>query len=655
MERHILPTYFRHNKYASFQRQLNYFGFRKLHKARDNDQSSIYCQPFFIKNDPSRMLLIKRKTHRLKGSTPRNGLTPRNNLTRSPIAIDDFSFYPQTTYDMESIPMFTRTKSISDPMIYLPQNNNSTPTNYNQQFNCFDQFVPNPFLCTQTIDNSYCRPHALSEPIVMFNTMPNAALATPVANPDMQIETNMALEFATMQVWNNDLMSLDMTPIPFDQIADDSKLFTKEDLDLLCQDSLESCFFPSEATTTTSKMSFTTVVAPFLASLYEILSKEDPAIISWCDDGKSFVVHDYDGMERDILPTYFRHNKFASFQRQLNYFGFRKMHKAKESDQSSIYSQPYFIKSDPSRMLQIKRKTQRLKTPTAGNTPSNSNRRPSTGASDFSFYSNEPPAFTRSKSFSDPMLYHTQYVPPLTRSASNPQGYEMRPQNEFESPFLPVNDSVFELNNYRPVLELPQDMYTQPLQYTPGVDTRMALEMSNMKVASWGDVVPVMETHSDNQVNDIQPIPFVGNQEQVAPFLATLYEILTKENPAVISWCHEGKAFVVYDYDHMEKYILPTYFRHNKFASFQRQLNYFGFRKLHKAKENDYSSVYCQPNFIRDEPNRMLLIKRKTHRPKVSTPQNGGDNVIAIPIICRSRSASAPPAAATTTSLPLSR
>ncbi|EQC39248.1 hypothetical protein SDRG_03453 [Saprolegnia diclina VS20] len=133
----------------------------------------------------------------------------------------------------------------------------------------------------------------------------------------------------------------------------------------------------------------------------------------------------------------------------------------------------------------------------------------------------------------------------------------------------------------------------------------------------------------------------------VAPFLATLYEILTKERPSTISWCHDGKAFVVYDYDAMESHILPTYFRHNKFASFQRQLNYFGFRKLHKAKENDYSSVYCQPNFIRDDPNRMLLIKRKTHRPKATTPRNGVDNVIAIPILVRSRSASEPPAATT--------
>ncbi|KDO35593.1 hypothetical protein SPRG_00435 [Saprolegnia parasitica CBS 223.65] len=281
--------------------------------------------------------------------------------------------------------------------------------------------------------------------------------------------------------------------------------------------------------------SFTTVVAPFLASLYEILSKEDASIVGWCDDGKSFIVHDYDAMERDILPTYFRHNKFASFQRQLNYFGFRKLHKAKENDTSSTYSQPFFIKSDPSRMLQIKRKTQRLKTPTASSTPS-SGRRPSSAStpssSDFSFYNPEMPAFTRSKSMSDPMLYHMNYAPSLSRSSSNPTpfdttGYDNRPHLDFDplalesSPFLSVHDH----NSYdlRPTLDLyppqytphhqtyhphPQQQQSTPMHMSMGVDTRMAMEMASMKMASWADVRLEPPTTMSDASSDIQPIPF---------------------------------------------------------------------------------------------------------------------------------------------------
>lgn len=36
-------------------------------------------------------------------------------------------------------------------------------------------------------------------------------------------------------------------------------------------------------------------------------------------------VHSPHKLESEVLKKYFRHSKFASFQRQLNYFGFRKL------------------------------------------------------------------------------------------------------------------------------------------------------------------------------------------------------------------------------------------------------------------------------------------------------------------------------------------
>ncbi|RHX98525.1 hypothetical protein DYB36_014341 [Aphanomyces astaci] len=108
------------------------------------------------------------------------------------------------------------------------------------------------------------------------------------------------------------------------------------------------------------------------------------------------------------------------------------------------------------------------------------------------------------------------------------------------------------------------------------------------------------------------------------PFLASLYEMLSKEDPRVIGWCDGGKAFGVHNFDAMEKHMLPTYFRHSKFASFQRQLNYFGFRKVQtpSASSNKHSNIYYQPLFTRDDPSAMLLIKRKTYGLKiVPTPR----------------------------------
>ena len=51
----------------------------------------------------------------------------------------------------------------------------------------------------------------------------------------------------------------------------------------------------------------------------------DPAIAGWTEDGEMFVVKDPDIFAAEIIPQYFDHNKFSSFARQLNFYGFRKM------------------------------------------------------------------------------------------------------------------------------------------------------------------------------------------------------------------------------------------------------------------------------------------------------------------------------------------
>ncbi|XP_043723969.1 heat stress transcription factor B-3 [Telopea speciosissima] len=65
---------------------------------------------------------------------------------------------------------------------------------------------------------------------------------------------------------------------------------------------------------------------PFLSKTYMLV--EDPTtddIISWNADGTSFVVWKPAEFAGDLLPTLFKHSNFASFVRQLNTYGFRKV------------------------------------------------------------------------------------------------------------------------------------------------------------------------------------------------------------------------------------------------------------------------------------------------------------------------------------------
>jgi HSF-type DNA-binding len=90
-------------------------------------------------------------------------------------------------------------------------------------------------------------------------------------------------------------------------------------------------------------------------------------------------------------------------------------------------------------------------------------------------------------------------------------------------------------------------------------------------------------------------------------FPLKLYDVIAIADPKVIRWINNGTAFKVFDTKAFEEHLLPLYYRHSKFTSFQRQLNLYGFKRTTKG---DDAGAYCHPKFLQGSRDDVKDIKR---------------------------------------------
>ncbi|XP_078398288.1 heat shock factor protein 2 [Cetorhinus maximus] len=109
-------------------------------------------------------------------------------------------------------------------------------------------------------------------------------------------------------------------------------------------------------------------VPAFLTKLWALV--EDPhtnEFICWNQNGHGFLVLDEQRFAKEILPKYFKHNNMASFVRQLNMYGFRKVLNVdagivkQERDGPVEFQHPYFKQGQDELLENIKRKVSSIK------------------------------------------------------------------------------------------------------------------------------------------------------------------------------------------------------------------------------------------------------------------------------------------------------
>ncbi|OQS02578.1 HSF-type DNA-binding protein [Thraustotheca clavata] len=328
-------------------------------------------------------------------------------------------------------------------------------------------------------------------------------------------------------------------------------------------------------------------VAPFLLHLHQMLRRESPQIIRWTLDGKAFEILDKKTMTEKILPKYFRNKNFASFQRQLNYFGFRKWSKSRAM--YSTYSREHFTRDNFDDLVYVKRQSKSNKkvVPKEDIT---------TDKSDVDMESDASPIMMALPSPkitpSSPMSPHS-----VSFMLSNE---EFDVQEVVNKPPLPFN-TLFSV----PALS----------------ETRQTSPAHHIRLPSLHQIVPSLsrcpsspQTDCDSPKSPKQPKVEYNVKElcglSAARFIRGLYDMISSDNGERISWNEDGKSFTVVNSSKLAWEALPQYFKHNKYRSFQQQLNMYGFHKSSKARAS--TCTYSHPLFQRGHFTDLCRIARKT-------------------------------------------
>lgn len=63
----------------------------------------------------------------------------------------------------------------------------------------------------------------------------------------------------------------------------------------------------------------------FLRKTFTMIDTCPDDVGGWGRDGTTFVIKNPEVFASKVIPSFFRHNNFSSFVRQLNFYGFRKI------------------------------------------------------------------------------------------------------------------------------------------------------------------------------------------------------------------------------------------------------------------------------------------------------------------------------------------
>ena len=126
----------------------------------------------------------------------------------------------------------------------------------------------------------------------------------------------------------------------------------------------------------------------------------------------------------------------------------------------------------------------------------------------------------------------------------------------------------------------------------------------------------IIQRYNDEDCSGIVPFPIK---------LHIILKILCNEgSDEIMSWLPHGRSFKVHNTQAFEQVVMKRFFRQSSISSFKRQLNMYGFQKVHY--ERDIGSYYHR-HFLRGRPQlaKYIETRRRTTNTKKEEKQQAGN------------------------------
>lgn len=296
-------------------------------------------------------------------------------------------------------------------------------------------------------------------------------------------------------------------------------------------------------------------------------------VIAWQPGGKSFKVHKPEKFASSIMSLCFAHTKYKSFQRQLNIYGWKKIH---HGENKGGYIHKYFIRGKPQLCSRIKRSKDSHNPNRKLALPSNVTIDTNPMVLDFATKCKEEPMDLNDsdvKTLCDLFYPDEHEFSDDTTCLSSCQGSATSEElNEFQ-----ISEEDFD-----GFLTLLTDDHAQP-----AAEPQPAAEDE-------------INEDTDDELELDHSFPFK---------LHLMLETAAANNYShVVSWIKDGTAFKVHDCKNFVEKVMPIYFDQSKYESFRRQLNLYGFTRVARGADR---GVISHPCLIAGARSLCREIKRK--------------------------------------------